>query len=284
MEFFLRFPKYVIISPPMKRLFFVFLVAISVVSCLKEGDAPHSSTPPVVKISTVDNGKNIFELMKFSFFLEKSESGVPDRNYGFRIEPYYDSLVWRVPALKADFKVFEPDRWYTGVGTCFFLPGTHRTLLSGYKDGKVVYSYEYPVTVRSDKDFLGYDWEEITGPDDASTGYKDIFAADYTDCHFSSYAGMHDDVPSVTLFIWFTDDDFSAEKEKNRLLDEIRNLYGEADYSEADGELESVYNSSFHYREEGAQPLYVWLTEKSNIVLLGKENHHLRYVIYAEPV
>jgi hypothetical protein len=180
--------------------------------------------------------------------------------------------------------VFEPDLWFSGLGNCFFLPGNYETLLSGYKDGEEIYKYEYPVMVANDHDFLCFNWVDVTERESFSTGYTDIFAHKNERWQFATYQEMHDGIPSISLFIAFADNYLPSEKERTLLFDEICNLYGEPDYSEPYEEIEIVYNELFLSPGKDDLPIYIWLTDSSQIVMLDREEDFHRYSVYAEPV
>jgi hypothetical protein len=279
----------------------MILVAIATISCSKGGDGieyPDPTPPekpsmhPEVKIATADNGKsNIFEIMQFDISIEGLESNPNEMIFGgFVLSDHYDSLVWRIPNRGLRFKLFECDesshQFAFSFGHNFFTPGKIDSRLSGYKEGKEIFSYDYPVKVNNNKDFLGFNWTHITQDSEISTGYTDVFTKD-RDWGFTTSHEIHDGVPSISLRITTMQDtkDFQETKKRELLFNLIDDIYGEPDYGDADEKTDIATtekcNTIFHFVEDDSQPLSIWITEKSKIVLLrGNDGGH---VIYAEP-
>jgi hypothetical protein len=289
----------------MKRTLFFILAAVSLLSCSKGDDGsvrPDPGTPPEkpqplpeVKIATADNGKNVFEIMQFKIAFDGLNSDGEQIFYGFYLDDHYDSLVWNIPAHGLSFKVYEHSRWTSTWGNCFFTPGKIDTRLAGYREGKEIYSYEYPVTVNNNKDFLCFDWVNVRNSR-VGTGYHDIFTEKHW--NFATSQSIHDGVPSVSLYIFQTGRDVLPEtRERELLFNLIGDLYGEPVYGDGDVETDArtteKYGEFFHFIEPDSQPLSIWVTERSKIVLLrmGDDKSDpefpvlplFRYNVYAEP-
>lgn len=72
----------------------------------------------------------------------------------------YDSLVWSAKGLPDTYTMFAKDTkpLYRNFSTCFYNEGDVTNYLSGYRDGKIVYSDSIVVAVRN-RDFLCFKWD-----------------------------------------------------------------------------------------------------------------------------
>jgi hypothetical protein len=282
----------------------MILAAMVAISCSKgvDGVGDSDPTPPQkpskpleVKISTADNGKNIFETMQFNVSVEGLESVSDNLIFGgFVLADHYDSLVWSIPDRKTGFKLFENGKnsfhFMSSFGHNFFMPGNIDSQLSGYRDGEKIYSYDLRVHVYDNKDFLCFNWADITRSSLTSTGYVDVFTDDEGWGFATSY-DIHNGVPCIRLGIFRRGDsvDMTEDMERDLLFDEIGNLYGEPDYGDGDGQTDvettEKYNSLFNFTEEDSQALGIWITAKSKVVLLSQpDTSASRYAVYAEPL
>ena len=92
----------------------------------------------------------------------------PDGQYeevGTQRYQYYDSIVWSSPEFPETFKVYEKnlnssvssEHLVTQWGSYFFDSGSHKTILKGYKNGRVICSDSISFELK-DRDFLCFDW------------------------------------------------------------------------------------------------------------------------------
>ena len=89
-----------------------------------------------------------------------------------------DSLVFDIPWLKGThlsrkiyFHEVGRNQLISGWDHRFILPVGGLCRIKAYKDGDVVYSDAISVSLTNDKDFLMYNWNEITENSDNSIGY-----------------------------------------------------------------------------------------------------------------
>lgn len=232
-----------------------------------------------IKLNIKQNTGNIFQLLEFSLYSEKGFTLLDSRNT-------YDSLVWTIPNL-GRFHIFNRSSFTFAWSQNFFLPGKYTSILQGYKDNKSIKADTAYITIRNDKDFLGYNWKDITKPLGYSNGYADILAKDYT---FATYQSIKDSIPSITLFLLNEgkdDEKTFSQKSEKILSDYINTLYSEPTYTEKQNELlTKEYNKLFNNRIEGAKPIYIWITPKSKIVLYSyyeEYGGYNEYRIQAEP-
>lgn len=95
----------------------------------------------------------------------------PDGEYEFPTSryDYYDSIVWSSPDLPHTLRIHE--RAENGAGSSehltaqwgagFIRSGRHTTLLTGYKNGRAIYSDTLTFEL-ADRDFLCFDWDRFT--------------------------------------------------------------------------------------------------------------------------
>lgn len=283
----------------MRKLFYFFFMAILISSCSEtdidkdfddnngngNGNNDNDSvktenTIPILKLSVKENQKNIFEHMEFSLYSENAFTLLD-------LTETYDSIVWKVSDLEGNFKIMKQDdgthftfKWSQN----FFLPAEYKAMLLGYKNDKVLCGDTISVKITNDKDFLGYNWEDIKGSIGHSEGYVDVLS----NKTFFTRQEINQGIPSVILFLRQNnkeeDDSVFIQKSEKILSDYISTLYSVPNYNVTDDLLVEKYNQLFTYKEENTYPQSIWLTPKAKIVLLKSYNGDFyEYEIYAEP-
>lgn len=140
---------------------------------------------------------------------------LPDGQYeefGTQRYQYYDSITWSSPAFPETFKVYEKKRngstltehLVTQWGSYFFDSGFHKTILKGYKNGRVICSDSVSFELK-DRDFLCFDWSNCkTIP--KQDGVQTIY------CQLNSYFEYNittpieiDGTKSVDIYVKFRD-------------------------------------------------------------------------------
>jgi len=278
----------------MRKLLYSLFAVLFITGCSDDNDTPDEPDQPEkfpeVKISTSDDGKSIFEQAVFNLSVEGLESQTELMMLGgFYLSEFYDSIMWRIPDQNLAFKCFSTGtngfRFTYQWGTYFFLPGQWDTYISAYKDDEVVYEYKLPFSVKNDKDFLGYNWSDVLENDVGGMSYFDVFTEDMQAPGFATRREIHDGIPSIWFFMTHGYNDPNYEKDMEMLYAELCSLHSDPAYSSEDEGIEEKYNSLFHFKKEGAVPLYLWATPESVIVLLKEEADILgrEYRVYAEP-
>ncbi len=269
-----------------KLVYFVFVIMLGSACSKNEGPlpqeptAPESAEEPVAINLRADAKKgNIFQMIQFGLYAEEDFSLLD-------LTEAYDSLVWTASGTDGRYKVYEhghePGYSYShlalGWGHSFFLPGEYETVLTGYKDDKAIRADTLTVTIADGKDFLCYDWNEITARGEGGTGYADVLS----DRNFTTSVGFNDNGPSVNLFLW---DTWESEESVGILSDHISSLYSAPVYGLGDESLVERYEALFKNRREDEYPLSIWITEASNIVLVKWDTGYgaYHYEIHAEP-
>ncbi len=269
-----------------KRIYFILFMSLGLSCAKNDGPSPQPGEGPSgmqsakesveIKLRAGGNEENIFGLMQFGIYADRSFSLLD-------LTQTYDSIVWTASGVKGRFRVLEHGDSRTRF-TCewshhFFLPGEYETVLTGYKDHKAVSSDTVTIRISDSRDFLGYDWAEITASGKSSTGYVDVLS----DRGFTTHASLRDNVPSVTLFLW---DQWFSEESVPILYDYMCSLYSTPAYDSDDASLAQQYATLFTHNEADAYPLSIWITPAANVVLLKLGDGRLepcRYEIRAEP-
>lgn len=273
----------------MKNLLNILFILLFVASCsdtdsntfpeINNGEEDNTEKIIPLKLEIEETQKNIFDYAVFSLF--------PDK-YGvmFSLFDVYDSITWKVSNLNGSFKIFE----HTTRGASFVrqwshnfnTPGKYKTYVLGYKDNKVIYGDTVEIDITNTKDFLCYNWKDVKNATYGSIAYVDVL----NDYEFSTFEDIHQNIPSVTVFLIDKKKDNKPaflEKSKKLFIDYINSLYSTLPtYNETDNNLLEKYNDLFFYKKENTYPLCIWVTSTSKIVLI-KEEHHNEYQLYAEP-
>lgn len=279
----------------MKNFVFILIVCLITASCSESDDTIGNQDPDspdskedIVKISlhAAQSEANIFELIVFNIS--------PSRNTTFwELKNTYDSLVWNISGV-GRLKVFShfteegysetelKNQWSHN----FFEPKNYKTVLLGYKDNKIILADTASVDIKNQKDFLEYNWSDITSSSRGSKGYNDAFEK----INLATYYTVEEGNPSINLFSHISSkvetESISAQKTKTILYNHITAIYSNPSYSNNSPLLESKYDELFKTKRENATPLNIWLTPTSNIVLLEYHDEYSsypEYEIHAEP-
>lgn len=278
----------------MKDFIYLILIGLFISSCshsdniLDSDDDPELPNQAInIKLEVKQETGNIFEMIQFNIY---SENSFPI----FDLKNSYDSLIWTVPDL-GRFNVYSQtsgEGYYSSHFTSqwshnFFLPAKYTSILLGYKDNKIIKADTVYINILNDKDFLGYNWKDITTSSGFSTGYVDALSDNYS---FTTYQSLSNSIPSITLFLWNErkeDENIFAQKSEKILFDYICSLYSKPTYTTNNSDLLiEKYNNLFKDRIEDAKPLSIWITDKSRIVLYAHYEEYGgydEYRIHAEP-
>ncbi len=241
----------------------------------------------IIKINAKEKEGNIFDLMEFNMF------SYSEKNFTLLdLTESYDSIVWSCTNTNQRYHVLEHSQSNSNFtskwSNCFFLPAEYETCLLGYKNDRLICSDTILVNITNNNDFLGYNWKNVVRSSEYSKGYQDVFFNGYK---FATHTDVTDGTPSVSFFLFYNsanDESDFAYKSKQILFDYICSLHSTPIYSQDDNNsVSDIYNELFRNKKEGYVPEYIWITAKSNIVLLeefdGVEGYP-KYEIYAEPI
>ncbi len=273
----------------MKNFTYLLLVALFILSCSEENDTKPVDKSLKLRLEATKTEGNIFELIDFNINFEGNPN-LPDITLADIIN-VYDSIVWKVSGNEKRFKILEfnnsSSEFTFGWGHNFFQPAEYETILIGYKDDAIIYSDTLVVTISNNKDFLGYNWKDITATSEYYSGivYADVLSSLY---ELATSQDIHEGTPSVSLF-YKTDineeQSIFSQKSEKQLFDFISSLYSTPIFDQNDANaLSENYNKLFKYKATDASPKSIWITPKSKIVLLESVWIYGKYYyIYAEP-
>ncbi|MBD8346589.1 MULTISPECIES: hypothetical protein [unclassified Dysgonomonas] len=269
----------------MKNLIYLILISLFASSCSDSDkilDDDDSKSPnPLVKIQVKAKQQtgNIFELIQFDIYSESSFTLLD-------IYDSYDSLVWTVPEV-GRFHLFTDHSFTWRWSQNFFLPSKYKSILLGYKDNKIIQADTTYIDILDDKDFLGLNWKDITESAPHSTGYANVLSDDH---ELGTYYVFEDNTPSIDLSSFTRkseDESVFAKRSEKILFNYISSLYTKPTYTTSTNDLlTEKYNQLFKHKKEGAKPLAIWVTDKSNIVLYTFKEDFADYYsfrIHAEP-
>ena len=193
-----------------------------------------------------------------------------------------DSLVWSIRGFE-DTKIIMEDGYESiYFGHLFTHPGELESVLSAYKDGKVIYEDVKNITITNKKDFLMFDWEEIVSGTAEGGSYHNAFDDNRW---FSSGVSCEDGNP-VIIFNWNNWEDNSEEENRRILREYISHIYGEPVYTEK-SEVEAKWAGMFVRRDDRYRPECIWMTETSAVALFYVYNELTEtgdWKIIAEPL
>ena len=196
-----------------------------------------------------------------------------------------DSLVFDIPWLKGTHlsrKIFFQETGRTqlisGWDHRFILPMSGLCRIKAYKDGDVVYSDAISVSLTNDKDFLMYNWKEITESMNNSIGYVNFVDEGH---EFLSTHYVVGETPIAKVSLSKPTDDTL-----DWLYEYLYKLYKEPLYS-SESFTQEQYKNLFTDIDDRETPLYIWQTASSLISLIhyyDTDEDITQYYIKAEPV
>ena len=220
---------------------------------------------------------NIFEPVHF--YLQGNDYMLQD------LRELCDSLVFDIPWLKGSrlsrkiyFNAGGITKLTSGWDHRFILPMGGICNIKAYKDGNVVYQDGVSVSLTNDKDFLMYNWEEITESMNSSVGYVNFVDEGH---EFLSTHYVVNETPIAKVSLSNPTDDTLGW-----LYEYLRKLYREPLYN-SDSYVQEQYKNLFTDIDDRETALYIWKTESSLIVLIhwfDSDEEITQYYIKAEPV
>jgi hypothetical protein len=281
----------------MKNLFIPLSILLFICSCsdnsFDDGTDPDGNETGFVTISlkAKQTEGNIHDLMQF-YMVPDKECTMLDVNNS------YDSLIWRIQDNKGYLKLME-HTYNSGSMTfswshSFYEEFHGYAILDGFKDGKIILSDSLKIKVNNNRDFLGFNWGDITSSDQIYTGNVNVLEPDFDISWWRRFiAGK----PSINVLFQPTEDirnddvlaeKFYTERQEQLILDYISGLYGEPVLNiDKDGAtITDTFHSIFKQEEDSFSPRYIWETATSNIVMLQSYREPEQYYvchIYAEP-
>lgn len=280
----------------MKLIYALFFI-LCIISCTSE-----SITDDTTETITTDQKETEFELIHLAnenkgnvFHLFTFHIALNDQNvsslYQSDLEQRYDSVTWSISSQHGSIKIFEVEKAHGYTGSkllwqwshTFYVPGQYETYLHAYKNNEIVHSDTLTVDVVNEKDFLMYNWAEISSADNTSIGFENVINNNFNLCAIRT---TYERTPGIELFLWqnIDDEDTFIQYSEHELYNYISSIYKQPTYDRNAIDLIEKYQELFAHQEPDAVPYAIWLTPKNIITLLKKENEEIkRVLVYAEP-
>lgn len=274
----------------MRNLIYFFLAFALLFSCSESDEDEMLLRKPVsVTLMVKQNAGSVFESIDFKLGVDKAVTLLQLINS-------YDSLVWIVPDL-GRFNLLDTsfkndsyaNHFVFSWAHVFVHPKSYVTILKGYKDNQVILSDSVEVDIENGKDFLVFNWKDVTESSGNLIGYQNVFM---NDSEWFTRCSVESGKQSIELFLINTLEEDEKEFSKNslrKMFELASELYLKPYYSrEKDpSSLLAEYNELFiNKTDDNLSPLYIWLTPKSKIVLLEYKDTLLKepqYKLHAEP-
>lgn len=240
---------------------------------------------PIPCLAVNQSSGNIFDTMVFNIYMEDGKA--VNTNV---LASVCDSIVWTIDGVKGSFRVFQhgSGEGWTGTqltfrwGHCFLYPGEYKTTLTAWKDNKAIHSRQLEIPIFDGKDFLAYNWRDITKESQAWTGYNDVLQS--SPVLLSSY-GLSGAIPyaEVRVFVQHFVECYDI------LYSYLCKIYSAPTYVDTTEKqnIWRLYDDLFSEQKKypNAYPVAIWLTERANVVLLMQDESTETpgYIIYAEP-
>ena len=196
-----------------------------------------------------------------------------------------DSLVFDIPYSKGThlsrkiyFHEVGRTQLISGWDHRFILPMGGLCRIKAYKNGDVVYSDAISVSLTNDKDFLMYNWNEISENSDNSIVYVNFVDEKH------EFASTHYIVSEIPIAkVWLSK---SADDTLEWLYEYLYKLYKKPLYS-SESEIQEQYGKLFTDIDKREAPQYIWKTDSSCIALIhwyDSDEDITKYYIKAEPI
>lgn len=237
---------------------------------------------PMPRLAVKQPKGNIFDIMDFYLYNEGTQSITMKE-----LDTVCDSIVWTVKGQNGSYQIFyyKADEGYYEShlnmkwGHCFKFPGEYESYLTAWKGNKVVSRNSLDITITDDKDFLGYNWKDITKTSQAWTSYVDIFNSSP---NLRTTSDLNGTVPSVEVRVYNEDN----AQQFNELYNYFCKLYSQPMYEDQKEKQKmfKLYDELFSKEKKypNDYPCAIWVTERVNFVLLMLQDES-QYVVYAEP-
>ena len=220
---------------------------------------------------------NIFEPVHF--YLEG------DDYMNWSLSQLCDSLVFSVMGEEGSRKVYYDEKGHSelivGWDHYFYLPQGCLCRIQAYRDNEVIYTDALEVNLTNDKDFLMYDWDEVSDASKLGTvGFNNFIEPQYS---IVTAAYFKENTPSVKVTV---ENPESLEDARAWLYEYMKKLYKDPVYSES-AEVKTKYAELFVSAQEDETPLYIWKDDKSVVALVEQYDEFVpmtRVYVRAEPV
>ena len=248
------------------------------ITITKETVAPSEPKFPTLEIkgaSLNTHTANIFEPVHF--YLEG------DDYMNWSLSQLCDSLVFSVMGEDGSRKVYYDEKGHSeliaGWDHRFYLPQSCLCRIQAYKNNEVIYTDAIEVNLTNDKDFLMYDWDEISDAAIGSITYNNFIEPQYSIVTSTYWKGQR---PYAKVAVEKPE---SLEDARTWLYEYMKKLYKDPVYSES-SEVKMKYAELFVSAQEDETPLYIWKDDKAVVALVEQYDEFVpmtRVYVKAEP-
>lgn len=238
---------------------------------------------PMPQLGVKQSVGNIFDNMSFYLYME-DEQTINSNN----LSNVCDSIVWTADGVKGSYRVYEHKEEDSKASNklilkwdhCFKYPGEYKTHLTAWKDNRAIYNNQLDISIADRKDFLGYNWNEITKESQAWNTYVDVLKS--SPDLMTTY-GLSGTVPYVEMRVWN-----NIGQSGQILYDYVCKFYSAPTYNDQiqKQDIFQRYDELFSKQKKyNMYPIDIWVTKNANIVLLMQDEstENPGYVVYAEP-
>lgn len=146
----------------------------------------------------------------------------------------------------------------------FYIPMNAMCRLRGYKNGEVVYTHSKQVQLHNNKDFLMYNWNEITQNAPHNIGYLN-FLNPNLEIISTHYLTNNTPVAKISLY---GKPDYTGQW----LYDYINKIYSTATVYDKNNGVAEKFAELFVSPDSLETPQYIWVTDKSVLALVNWSN------------
>lgn len=225
---------------------------------------------------------HLLEMMKLAIVFDGTMSvGI--------VREYYDKLEWVVAdedGKESTLSLLDENGFLLSWGHCFYYPGTFTSYLRGSMKGEVTYqSQALTLNVSADRDFLGWNWNELPDNTDVANGYVNVLNPDFELC---SVTLAQEGKRGIYIFPFNAkaeEENSFCKRSSEKLYRYMTDLYGEPVVDKEGADLDETYRTEFVHCLSDAKPLAIWKTESSRMVLLEVPVEDWKIArVFAEPL
>ena len=248
------------------------------ITITKETVAPSEPKFPTLEIKGASLNTHTANIFKpVHFYLEG------DDYMNWSLSQLCDSLVFSVMGEDGSRKVYYDEKGHSeliaGWDHRFYLPQSCLCRIQAYKNNEVIYTDAIEVNLTNDKDFLMYDWDEISDAAIGSITYNNFIEPQYSIVTSTYWKGQR---PYAKVAVEKPE---SLEDARTWLYEYMKKLYKDPVYSES-SEVKMKYAELFVSAQEDETPLYIWKDDKAVVALVEQYDEFVpmtRVYVKAEP-
>lgn len=224
---------------------------------------------------------HLLEMMKLAIVFDRTMTMA-------EVYDCYDRLEWVVAdeeGKESILSLLDENSFILSWGHCFHYPGTFTSYLRGSKEGEVVYqSQTLTLNVSADRDFLGWNWNELPDNTDVANGYVNVLNPDFELCSVTLAQEGKQGIYVFPFNAKAEEENSFCKRSIEKLYQYMTDIYGKPAVDKDNVNLDETYRAEFAYSLPNAVPLAIWKTESSRMVLLEIQGEWKVARVFAEPV